>query len=86
VNVANVAVAATSPGSGFFTWSLVIDPIGPNANTCTGAMLAPGQACTVRVRFSSFLAARGVDRLGTISFTDNATGSPQVGQLIGHAN
>jgi hypothetical protein len=84
VNVATVAVAA--PGSGFITWSLVVDPIGANANTCTGATLAPGQTCTVRVRFSSLLAARGVDRLGTITFTDNATGSPQVGQLIGHAN
>jgi hypothetical protein len=29
---------------------------------------------------------RGVNRTGTITFTDNATGSPQSGVLIGHAN
>jgi hypothetical protein len=86
VTVTNVVVPATSAGSGFFTWSLLIDPSGTNANTCTGTTLVPGQTCTVRVRFSSLLATRGVNRLGTITFTDNATGSPQVGQLIGHAN
>jgi len=86
VTVTNVAVAAASAGSGLFTWSLVIDPSGTNANTCTGTTLTPGQTCTVRVRFTSLLAARGVNRLGNITFTDNATGSPQVGQLIGHAN
>jgi hypothetical protein len=84
VTVTNVTVAA--PGSNLLTWTLVIDPLGTNANTCTGTTLAPTQSCTVRVRFSNLLAARGVNRLGTITFTDNATGSPQSGALIGHAN
>jgi hypothetical protein len=84
VTVTNVTV--TAPGSNPLTWTLVIDPLGSNANTCTGTTLAPTQSCTVRVRFSSLLATRGVNRLGTITFTDNATGSPQSGALIGHAN
>jgi len=53
---------------------------------CTGATLAPGASCTVGVRFTNVLSARGVNRAGTITFTDNATGSPQTGNLVGHAN
>jgi len=77
--------SVSAPGSGLFTWSLISGALaGPD--TCTGTTLAPGDSCTVTVRFSSLLATRGVDRLGTISFTDNAAASPQVGNLIGHAN
>jgi hypothetical protein len=46
----------------------------------------PGGNCTVSVRFTNTSAAVGVDRTGTITFTDNATGSPQSGALIGHGN
>src|SRR5262249_46314911 len=41
VTVSNVVVTPTSAGSGLFTWSLVIDPTGTNANTCTGTTLTP---------------------------------------------
>jgi hypothetical protein len=40
----------------------------------------------VAVRFTNVLSARGVNRAGTITFTDNAAGSPQAGALVGHAN
>jgi hypothetical protein len=56
------------------------------ADTCTGTTLAPSASCTVRVRFSNVTSARGANRAGTITFTDNATGSPQTGVLTGHAN
>jgi hypothetical protein len=38
------------------------------------------------VRFTNIFAARGVNRAGTITFTDSGAGSSQVGNLIGHAN
>jgi Bacterial cadherin-like domain len=79
VAVSNVAVS----GGSVFTWffNLVF-----GANNCTGANLAPGATCTVGVRFTNVTSARGVDRTGAITFTDNATGSPQAGVLTGHAN
>jgi hypothetical protein len=49
-------------------------------------LLAPGAACTVTVRFTNVSSTRGVDRAGTISFADSATGSPQTASLVGHAN
>jgi len=55
-------------------------------DTCTGAAIAPGGSCIVSVRFTNLLGARGVNRAGTITFTDTATGSPQTGVLTGHAN
>jgi hypothetical protein len=55
-------------------------------DNCTGVPLAPGASCTVTVRFTTVFAARGVDRAGTITFTDNATGNTQSAALIGHAN
>jgi hypothetical protein len=39
----------------------------------------------VVVRFTNVLSARGTNRAGTITFTDNATGSPQSSGLIGFA-
>jgi hypothetical protein len=54
-------------------------------DTCTGKILAPGGTCTVGVRFTNRFAPRGVNRAGTIQFTDNAVGSPQSGQLVGFA-
>ena len=77
-----VSAVAVSGGS-LFTWffNAVV-----GADNCTGTTLAPGATCTVGVRFTNVLSARGVNRTGTITFTDNATGSPQAGNLIGHAN
>jgi hypothetical protein len=79
VTVTGVAVS----GGTFTTWffNAVV-----GANTCTGTVLAPGGTCTVGVRFTNVSSPRGVDRAGTITFTDNATGSPQIGTLMGHAN
>ena len=57
----------------------------PSTDTCTGTALAPGQSCTVGVEFTNLFATRGVNRAGTITFTDSATGSPQTGNLIGFA-
>jgi hypothetical protein len=82
VSVSNVAVTSGT-GSGLFTWFFNLLATG---NTCTGANLAPGASCTVGVRFTNVSSARGVNRPGTITFTDNATGSPQSGALVGHAN
>jgi hypothetical protein len=81
VTVTNVGVS----GGSLLTYLFTIGPLaGPN--TCTGATLAPGASCTVTVRFTNVLSPRGVNRAGTITFTDNATGSPQTGVLVGHAN
>jgi hypothetical protein len=55
-------------------------------DTCTGAVLAPGQSCTVNPAFVNFFAPRGVNRAGTVTFIDNALNGQQVGNLIGHAN
>ena len=79
VNVSSVAVS----GGSFITWFFNKVAAGDN---CTGATLTPGQSCTVQVRFTNALATRGVDRTGTITFTDSGAGSPQTGALIGHAN
>src|SRR5207244_7742006 len=57
----------------------------PISNTCTGATLQPGRTCTVGVRFSNVTSAVNVTRTGTITFTDNATGSPQSFPLSGLA-
>jgi hypothetical protein len=79
VTVSNVTVS----GGSLLTWffNAVV-----GANTCTGATLAPGQTCTVGVRFTNVTSSRGVNRTGSITFTDNATGSPQSRAIIGHAN
>jgi hypothetical protein len=55
-------------------------------DNCTGTNLAAGQSCTVTVRFTNVLSPRGVNRAGTITFTDTATGGTQSSGLIGHAN
>ena len=54
VTVSNVGVSGGSLLTYFFT-------VGPLAgpNTCTGATLAPGASCTVTVRFTNVLSARG---------------------------
>jgi hypothetical protein len=80
VGVSGVAVSTTTRG---FNNAF---QVGANAgpDTCTGIPLAPQASCTVAVRFSvSANAPRGATVNGTIRFTDNATGSPQTGQLRG---
>ncbi len=78
VSVTNVAVTATGGSSTTFNFSVT-------NNSCTAA-LAPGASCAVTVRFRSLAGtARGVNRLGTITFTDNGAASPQSGQLVGLA-
>jgi hypothetical protein len=82
VTVSSVAVN-NGTGGGLTTWffNAVV-----GSDNCTGTTLAPGASCTVGVRFTNVGAARGVNRPGTIVFTDNGVGSPQTGNLIGHAN
>jgi hypothetical protein len=80
VSVSSVAVSGGSMVTFFF-----IKEVGQDG--CSGAVLPPGGTCTVGVRFTNVPPfARGVNRAGTITFTDNATGSPQAGTLTGHAN
>jgi hypothetical protein len=76
VAVNNVAVA----GGSFLTYFFL------TTNNCAGVALAPGASCTVPVDFVNVLSPKGVDRAGTISFTDTGAASPQSGGLIGHAN
>ena len=85
-SVAVTGVAVNSgAGSGFFSWFFVgAGFAGPD--NCTGTNLAPGASCTYAVGFVNALAPRGVDRAGTVTFTDTGAGNPQVGALIGHAN
>jgi hypothetical protein len=78
VAVTNVGVA----GGGFFAGYFFVK----GNDNCTGANLAPGASCTVTVSFTNLFATRGVDRAGNITFTDTATGTPQSGALVGHAN
>ena len=80
VVVTNIAVAGGSFLTYFFNVGTVAGP-----DNCTGVALAPAASCTVTVRFTNVLAARGANRTGTITFTDGATGSPQSGSLVGVA-
>ena len=77
--VTNVAAAGGNVVTYFFN-------VVAGSDNCTGTTLAPGASCTVTVRFTNVLSARGVNRAGTITFTDQGAGSPQVGTLTGHAN
>ena len=79
-----VSSLAVSGGSMFTYFFNVGAAAGPD--NCTGATLAPGASCTVEVRFTNVLAARGTNRAGTITFTDNAQPIPsQSGGLVGFA-
>ena len=65
-----------------YLWNAVL-----GQDHCTGQTLAPLGSCTVGVRFTNILAARnGTNRLGAISVTDNAAGSPQTAVLEGQAH
>jgi hypothetical protein len=78
VTITSVAVSGGTGTTWFFNAVA-------GANTCTGATLQPGQTCTVGVRFTNVSSAVNVTRTGTITFTDNATGSPQSFPLSGLA-
>jgi hypothetical protein len=77
-------VAVTQP-AGTLTQYLFSNGQAAGPDTCTGAAVAPGASCTVSVRFTNLLAARGPNRAGTITFTDNATTATQSAALIGIA-
>jgi hypothetical protein len=54
-------------------------------DTCTGTVLAPLANCTVGVSFTNGSAARGSNRAGTITFTDNGVpGNPPAGGQRGN--
>jgi hypothetical protein len=76
--VTSVAVSGGSAST--FLFNAVV-----GGDTCTGTVLAPGATCTVQVRFTNTLSARGANRAGTITFTDNAAASPQSASLVGFA-
>jgi hypothetical protein len=85
MTVSNVSAS----GGSLFTYSFIVGALaGPD--NCSGATLQPGQTCTVTVRFTNVMSPRGINRNGTITFTDNAqppttgTGS-QSGALVGFA-
>jgi hypothetical protein len=83
VAVTNVGLSGGSIITYFFTDTTILG----GADNCTGVNLAPGASCTVTVTFTNInlFSPRGVNRAGTITFTDTATSSPQVGNLIGFA-
>jgi hypothetical protein len=83
-NSASVTISTVSVSGGAaldYLWNKVNGQDG-----CTGKTLLPTQTCTVGVRFTNVGATRnGTNRTGTITFTDNASGSPQSGTLNGQA-
>jgi hypothetical protein len=80
-SASSVAVTNVTVTGGFFI-DYFFNVVG-SANNCTGANLAPGASCTVDIQFTHLLTLPG-DHLGTVRFTDTATGSPQSGVLNGH--
>ena len=76
-----ITADAVTGSAGILNWFFL-----EAADTCTGAVLAPGQSCTVEPVFVNILAARGVNRAGAVTFTDNGAGSPQSGALVGHGD
>jgi len=82
VTVTGVVVLGSGTGGGG-VWGFTV---ATGQNACTGATLAPGATCTVGVKYSNNgnAAARATPHPGTIRFTDNATGSPQTGPLVGN--
>jgi hypothetical protein len=82
VGAAITTTTITAAGSGPLTWNFAVD----GASNCAGAGLAPGASCTIVVRFNNVSSATGVDHAGTLTITDDATGTPQTVSLTGHAN
>jgi hypothetical protein len=80
LTVTNVAAAGGTILTFFFSNGALAGP-----DTCTGAAIAPGGTCVVSVRFTNVASPRGTTRNGTLTFTDTATGSPQIVTLHGFA-
>jgi hypothetical protein len=80
VSVTNVAAAGGSLLTFLFSNGALAGP-----DNCTGTAIAPGASCTVTVRFTNITSPRGVNRAGTIAFTDTGAGSPQSAALAGFA-
>jgi hypothetical protein len=81
--ITNAVVAGRAPPPlGMAGW-LFMPEMG--ADHCTGVNLAPGAACTYGVTFVNMLSPRGVNRSGTVTFTDDATPTLQVDNLTGFA-
>jgi hypothetical protein len=77
-SASSVAITADNVGGAGLIWAWT-----KGTDTCLGSNLAPGASCTVTVDFSRLLSVG--THLGTISFTDTATGSPQSATLTGVA-
>ncbi len=82
---ATVTVKNTSTGSNPVTFTSIVVS-GSNTftqtNTCTAGKLGAGKSCTITV---SFTPKKTGTFTGTITLTDNATGSPQTVKLTGTA-
>jgi hypothetical protein len=77
-SASSVAITADNVGGAGLIWAWT-----KGTDTCLNSNLAPGASCTVTVDFSRLLSVG--THLGTISFTDTATGSPQSATLTGVA-
>ena len=82
VGGAQIAVRNIAVSGGSLLTNLFNEVVG--SSTCTAA-LAPQATCTVSVRFTNMTSARGANRAGTITFSDNAQTATQSGGLIGYA-
>jgi hypothetical protein len=80
------SVTVTNTGTGNLTISTVTigganaGDFAKSADTCTGATVTPGSACTVRVTFTP---AATASYSASLNFTDNASNSPQAVSLSG---
>jgi hypothetical protein len=77
-SASSVAITADNVAGAGLIWAWT-----KGTDTCLNSNLAPGASCTVTVNFSRVLSPG--THLGTISFTDTATGSPQSATLTGVA-
>jgi hypothetical protein len=69
LNISTVAIGGTNPGD-----------FAKTTDTCTGAAVVPNATCTVSVTFTPLGAGA---RSGTLTFTDNASDSPESATLTG---
>jgi hypothetical protein len=78
---AGKAITVTNTGSVNVTVSSVAaSGAYSETGTCSGATLTPGQTCTITVGFTPVVTGATT---GTITITDNATGTPQIVNLTG---
>jgi hypothetical protein len=79
-SASSVAITGDTVAGAGLIWAWTKDP----GDACLGSNLAPGASCTVTVRFTRVGSAG--THVGSISFTDTATGSPQLAVLTGIAH